>query len=115
MKLPNSARAVIPSRKITAYLLSFTHIDGKSKAEFFTRFGFRAENWEQLALALMTHAAENEIVTTERSLFGMRYVIEGIMKCPDGRTPEVRSIWFIEDGENVPRFVSAYPLKRRPK
>jgi hypothetical protein len=31
---------------------------------------------------------------------------------PDGRTPTIRSVWFIETGEEVPRFVTAYPLAK---
>lgn len=115
MKLPNHARAVVSPKKITDYLLSFTHEDGKSKAEFFTRFGFRAEEWEQLANALVNHATENEVAATERSAFGTRFIIEGIIRTPDGRNPSIRAIWFIENGENSPRFVSAYPLKRSTK
>lgn len=112
MKLPNAGYAVVPYDKIVNYLPSFNHEDGKSKAEFFTRFGFRVDEWETLANALVTHAEENDLSRTERSTFGVRYVVEGIMSCPDGRTPEVRSVWFVADGESVPRFVTAYRLKR---
>ncbi|MGH3976576.1 MAG: DUF6883 domain-containing protein [Pseudonocardiaceae bacterium] len=28
-----------------------------------------------------------------------------------GRTPSIRSVWFLESGQDVPRFVTAYPLK----
>lgn len=40
MRLPEYEQAVIPERKITAYLLALTHRDGRSKAVFFMRFGF---------------------------------------------------------------------------
>lgn len=56
MKLPNVENALVPKPKITDYLLSFTHRDGRSKAQFFIRFGFSAENWETLANALLHHA-----------------------------------------------------------
>jgi hypothetical protein len=51
MKLPNLENAQIPPAKITDYLLSFTHRDGRHKAAFFTRFGFSADNWEIMAAA----------------------------------------------------------------
>ena len=65
MNLPNYAQAVVPERKITEYLLSLTHRDGRSKAAFFMRFSFTADNWEGLADALRRHAAEHEIIAVE--------------------------------------------------
>src|SRR5438552_2975819 len=32
---------------------------------------------------------------------------------PMARAPTIRSIWFILNGETIPRFVTAYPLGRR--
>jgi hypothetical protein len=34
------------------------------------------------------------------------------MDCPDGRQPSVLSVWFLRSEETVPRFVTAYPIKR---
>lgn len=63
-----------------------------------------------LAAALNQHACENEVARIEHSPFGQRYVVEGPIFAPDGRTPTIRAIWFIETGEEIPRFVTAYPL-----
>jgi hypothetical protein len=41
MKLPNVAQAAVAQEKITGYLLSSTHRDGKHKAVFFMSFGFK--------------------------------------------------------------------------
>ena len=112
MELPNCVRAVVPQEKITGYLLSFAHRDGRAKAAFFTRFGFSADAWRELAAARRHHAASYEVARVESSPFGTRYVIEGAIATPDGRNPEIRSVWFIETGEDVPRFVTAYPLER---
>jgi hypothetical protein len=49
VKLPNYENATIPPAKIIAYLLSPTHRDGRSKAEFFTRDGFSVDRREELA------------------------------------------------------------------
>jgi hypothetical protein len=65
MKLPNHERAGVPREKITNYLLSPTHRDGRSKAEFFTRFGFSASGWDVLDAALRRHATENEVTSIE--------------------------------------------------
>jgi hypothetical protein len=111
MKLPNHKQAVVPREKIVDYLLSFVHKDGRAKAEFFTRFGFSHENWIVLADALKRHAAEHEVKKQEASAFGMRYIIEGEIIAPDGRSPKVLVVWFIEDETNIPRLATAYPLR----
>jgi hypothetical protein len=113
VKLPNYERAVIPEAKITAYLLSFKHRDGHSKAEFFAKLGFMTDIWEDLRTALLRHAADNEVEKIEDSPFGKRYIVEGKLFSPGGREAIIRSVWFIEAGENIPRFVTAYPLQRR--
>jgi len=43
MKLPNAEHAIVPGPKITHYLLSETHRDGRHKAAFFRSFGFTSE------------------------------------------------------------------------
>jgi hypothetical protein len=113
MKLPNADKVQVPEAKIIGYLLSFVHEDGRSKAAFFTRFGFSASEWRVLALALTEHARDHAVIKVEESPFGTRYVIEGVIHAPDGRSPEVRSIWFIETEDTTPRFVTAYPLRRK--
>lgn len=111
MKLPNVAQAVIAERKITDYLLSLTHRDGRSKATFFLRFGFTAADWEGLADVLRRHAAEYDVTEREDTPFGISYAVEGALLAPDGRSPQVRVVWFIETGESIPHLVTAYPLK----
>ncbi len=111
MNLPNYALAVVPERKIIEYLLSLTNRDGRSKAAFFMRFGFTIDDWEGLADALRRHAAEHEVIVVEDTPFGTSYVVEGSLTAPDGRSPQVRVVWFIETGESIPHLVTAYPLK----
>lgn len=111
MKLPNAELAVVDRAKIVDYLLSETHVVGRHKGAFFRRVGFAASRWQELAAALRNHAIEHEIAREEASPFGQRFVIEGIMQTPTGRTPYVRSIWFVRFEETAPRFVSAYPIK----
>ena len=113
MKLPNHTDAFIPQEKIIGYLLSSTHHEGRSKAAFFTRYGFSVWHWEDLDAALRRYAADHDVVRLDDSPFGTRPIIEGILTAPDGRAPFVRSVWFIEIGECVPRLVTSYPLRRR--
>lgn len=112
MLLPNHRKAVLPRAKLTEYLLSPTHPIGRGKASFFRAFGFRPAEWERLAMALKRHAADNPIQGKEPSPFGTRYIVDGPLETPDGRDPIVRTVWFIETGEEIPRFVTAYPQPR---
>jgi hypothetical protein len=113
LKLPNCENAVISEAKITDYLLSTKHREGRNKAEFFMRLGFSFDTWEDLVKALLRHATENDVAKIEDSPFGTRYIIEGVLLAPARRGAFVRSVWFIETGEQIPRFVTAYPLQRR--
>ena len=110
MKLPNVERAVVPGRKITHYLLSTSHRDGRHKAEFFRSFGFKLEAWKELAAALLNHARKYEIVEIVPTPFGRNFVIEGALAALDGRTPRVRAVWFIANGEQTATLATAYPL-----
>jgi hypothetical protein len=113
VKLPNYEKAVVSETKITGYLLSIKHREGRSKAEFFTQLGFTADAWEELVSALLRHVAENEVAKMEDSPFGKRYIVEGELFGSGGRKAIIRSVWFVETGEDIPRFVTAYPLQRR--
>lgn len=110
MNLPNAERAVVPSRKITHYLLSSAHRDGQHKAEFFYSFGFTLEAWEELASALLNHARRCEVVEIVPTPFGRNFVIEGALPAPDGRSPKVRVIWFIAQNAETATLATAYPL-----
>ena len=113
MKLPNHENAVVPQSKVTDYLLSFKHRDGRGKAQFFTRLGFSIDSWETLAKTLLGHATNHHVTKIEKTLFGTRYVIEGAIHTPDGRYPIICSVWFVETGESIPRFVTAYPFRQK--
>ena len=113
MKLPNLEAATIQREKIAEYLVSLSHTKGRDKAGFFRRHGFLPETWELLAAALRAHAAAHGIARIDDAPFGTSYVVEGQLQTPDGRNPYVRAIWFVDRGYETPRFINAYPLRRR--
>ena len=113
MRLPNHTNALVPQDKITGYLLSTTHRDGRHKAAFFTRYGFSASRWEVLADELRRHAADNEVVKAEKTPFGIRYTVEGPLSTPGGEQVKIRVVWFVEHSDTVPHLVTAYPLPRK--
>jgi hypothetical protein len=112
--LPNAEMAYVEERKITEYLLALRHPDGHDKAVFFMRFGFRPENWERLAEALVEHARENELAEREETLYGVQYAVDGPLQAPDGRSPPVRSVWEQKPGGTGPRLITPYlgPTRR---
>ena len=112
MKLPNHEEAEIAESKILNYLLSETHPTGKHKAVFFKRFGFEIEKWVVLKTALLNHAATNEVSSTLQTDEAIHYVVEGELQTPDKRSPDVRSVWAIDNGSATPRFITAYPLDK---
>lgn len=110
-RLPNAEGAIVEEHKLTGYLLSFSHLAGRSKAGFFQQVGFQPQSWQQLRAALLRHARENTFTRSENTPFGTKYIVEGPLPTPDGRNRKVRSVWFVEAGEKWPRFVTAYPLR----
>jgi hypothetical protein len=110
VNLPNADNAFVEPAKILEYLLAFDHPEGGSKAGFFTRFGFTADDAEALAAALLAQARANPVSSSAESKHGTKYGIDGPLLCPDGRSPSIRSVWIIDRGADAPRLVTAYPL-----
>ena len=113
MKIQNLENLEISVGKIRDYLLSFTHPAGRGKAEFFTDFGFTVDKYELLIEALRNHLYKNNVMSVENSPYGIKYTIEGAIETPDSRNPLIRSVWFVDEGSTVYRFITAYPMKER--
>ena len=113
MKLPGAGRTVVERKKAVGYLLSAEHPDGRSKANFFSGFGFRAERWEVFAEALRDHGINGDVTGITTSDHGTGYNVDGALQAPDGRRPRIRTAWIVENGRDTPRLVTAYPLRRR--
>lgn len=109
MRLPDAQRARVDRAKITDYLLSASHPDGREKARFFFSFGFRTEQWQSFSDALRIHGASHEAVEKEQGIYGIKYIVEGPLETPDGRNPYVRTVWHIDRESDHPRFITAYP------
>ena len=111
--LPDAANARLDRRKITEYLLCSSHPRGASKAAFFAHFGFRAEEWQVLAVALLRHAAKQPVIKVVESPYGTRYTVEGPLETPSGRSPCVRSVWILSEETRAPRLISAFPAPEK--
>jgi hypothetical protein len=92
--LPNIQLARIERRKVTDYLLATSHSAGRAKAAFFARFGFTVGAWQQLRDALLLHERSAPVVSVWDTPFGGKYILEGPLASPDGRSPRIRAVWF---------------------
>lgn len=110
MNLPNARYARVEKEKITGYLLSTTSPDGRGKAKFFFRFGFRVDQWQNLADALRIQGTSHKVVEIVETAFGSRYHVDGIIETPDGRNPKIKTVWQVDIGSNSPRLITAHPL-----
>jgi len=109
MDLPNASNARVERQKITGYLLNAMHPSGGSKASFFAQFGFAPGGWESFAEALRMHCSTNPVIQIAETGFGTRYTVEGPIETPDGRNPNISTVWQLDHGELAPRLITAYP------
>jgi hypothetical protein len=108
VKIPGAARAVLDPTKIRRYLLSREHVVGSAKARFFAQLGFDTQNWTVLRDELYGFASQ-EAQPAAATRFGQKYVVHGTITGPTGRSARVLVVWIILNGEDFPRFVTAYP------
>jgi len=109
VKLPNKEVAIIAPEKLITYLLNTEHKRGGTKARFLARFGYRAENWQQLNSDLRLYHLDAEVDAVRQTSFGMRYEIRAPIMTPVGRMLFVRTIWQIDDGTDTPRLITLFP------
>lgn len=111
LRLPNAKRRIIPLRKVTDYLLQPMHATGGSKARFFLGLGFTPGKSEVLLNALGRIAETGIVIETVGTPFGTKYVVTGRLETPLGQGEPVTTVWIVLTGEDLPRFVTAYPAR----
>ena len=109
MNLPNASLALVEREKITEYLLNREHPDNGGKADFFIALGFSLNEWEMLAESLRLVAILSEVSRSMESPHGKKYIVDGEIQTPSGKTPKVRTVWIVDAGESIARLVTAYP------
>jgi hypothetical protein len=107
-KLPNCDGAGVDRRKVIGYLLSRTHAIGRWKAQFFEPLGFQQSRPELLEIELKRMARDENVVETEDTGFGTRYIVQGQLAGPVA-TAQVVTVWIIDRGSELPRLVTAWP------
>jgi hypothetical protein len=109
MTLPGGERAVVDEAKLREYLLSHEHPVGRFKTVFFEALGYVQANWPRLQIDLLELCRTGEALAGQASRFGRKYEVRGTLKGPSGRFATVVTVWMVLAGEDVPRFVTAYP------
>ena len=109
LKLPNAENAVIETEKLSEYILSSTHPVGRFKATVFRKLGYSASNWREFERNLRELILTNNALEVEASQYGRKFIVEGSLSGLTGDPMQIVTIWFILKGEDIPRFVTAYP------
>ncbi len=114
MKLPYKENAIIKREKLTNYLLSLTHPEGKSKAKFFRGIGFNAINIGEFEKALLKIGTTKEVKETDKtkSQYVIKYTIYGFVSAPNGKKYKVKTVWAIDIGSEIPHLTTAHPKRR---
>lgn len=108
MRLPNPGKASIPREKIHDYLLSPVHSVGRHKAVFFGSLGYTQDQWQLLEQDIRA-LVRKEVSRTVKTEFGTKYEIRGSITGPSGSSSAIVSAWMVLEGEEIPRFITAYP------
>ena len=102
---------LVPPRKVRDYLLVLAHPDGGAKARFFHAFGYDRARPDQLASALIATATPANFLGLIEVSGGLRYRFEGAILAPDGRRPEIFTVWQRDPGSATARFITARPKR----
>ena len=108
MKIQNADQAHIPREKLQDYLLSEAHPVGRFKTKFFRSLGFERTDWRALKVEILS-MLDNEAKEKERTEYGQKYEVRSTIQGPSGKRADVVSVWIILEGEDFPRFITAYP------
>lgn len=112
LKVPNRREAFIDPEKLRDYLLAPSHPVGRFKAQYFRSLGYTRASWKKLSADLIA-MLENEVREARETSFGCKYRVDGLLRGPAAVAGEITTIWIILNGEHVPRFITAYPRRKR--
>ncbi len=110
MLIPHAENAVVDIRKLRDYCLNVEHDDGKHKARLFLSvLGMTATNAEELRQILLEVIKTHEVQLGRQDVFGQRYTLDFTIEWQN-RSTTLRSGWLIEQGSEIPRLTTCYPL-----
>ena len=107
--IPNADHAIVAIEKLTSYLLNPAHKRGGAKARLLLSLGYRTDRPQVLESDLRVQHLSLNATRTSQNTYGVAYEIEGPITTPNGRSVRFCSIWQIDTGSEVPRFITMYP------
>lgn len=105
------SRFILPLAKAD-YLLNYTTqagTGGDKRRFWWEIMGFRSP--EALQAAILGAVSSAELHLQNEDQYGSRYSAVMPLVGPSGATRLVRTVWIVHPGENVARFVTAYPQR----
>jgi Domain of unknown function (DUF6883) len=109
MTVPNANRAIIAADKLTAYLLNMSHKRGAAKARLLLGLGYRSDSPRVLESDLRAQHLSLEVTRTHENHYGVVYEIVGPIRTPNGSRVQFCSVWQVDTGTDVARFITMYP------
>jgi len=105
MRLPKDT--LIAQDKLTEYLLRWRPEDDKSA--FLARAGYTLENADRLMADIREQIMTLDAETMEKTEYGPKYAIRGVLTGPNGSTLRVVTIWLTEEATGQTKFITLYP------
>jgi hypothetical protein len=109
VSIPHADKAIIAADKLTRYLLNPSHKRGGAKARLLLGLGYRTDAPQLLEADLRAQHLALDATRASQNAYGVTYEIEGAITTPSGKSVRFCSIWQIDTGSEVPRFITMYP------
>lgn len=111
MLLPRGPDATIAIEKLTRYVLSPTHDDGKHKARVLrAELGLGLEHVDVLRTALLEAAVTGDAVEVITDQYGTRYAVDFVLRF-QGRSTLLRSGWIIREPGGSPALATVFVVE----
>jgi hypothetical protein len=108
MKFPNAENARLNIDKLRGYSLDPHHTRGGDKERVFrAALGIDGTHAEWLRVQILEALPDADAKATLQDHYGMRYAAD-ITITRQNREAVIRTAWIIRDGEDFPRFISAW-------
>lgn len=112
-RVPNAITAATPNDKVQRYLLNSNHPVGKNKERVINSvLGYHYENWELLSNQIYDKLQTSDISKIIDTEYGRKYVVPMRIDGLRGRSMVLETVWQIDNGGTIPRFITAKPEKR---
>jgi Domain of unknown function (DUF6883) len=81
----------------------------RRRSKIWRRVGYQLDNPQTLESDLRGQHLSLDVTRTHETAYGVVCEIEGHIKTPSGKSVRFCSIWQVDTGTDVPRFITMYP------